>query len=301
MLRTTLACLAVMGAASSVALADKKLQAIKPNFVKESIACKVEARGLARIVTGTTDYAATLSGTDKDAVDRDLAAVNATNTLVVQWCSELEGIVEFLTVNKDAVYKSVAKELDERYKRVAKLRKESKKSLVDLEPVTRRLIPKIKRPSVAAPEEKPAATAFPSGRKIVLPRLVGKWSVGGTGISDTATYSDKNMTATTTSRAFESGDCEQERSTVNAKATDGIADLEPPPAAKEIGVVWSVRLAMKDTPRALLVMCAPKNTGGVIVTSEVAPASNKVLAAEMTKLMVDMLAAQLAPPSAAAK
>ncbi|HEY4058532.1 MAG TPA: hypothetical protein VGM39_18090 [Kofleriaceae bacterium] len=294
MLRRTI-CAAIL-VASTAAYADKKLQDLTPGLTKEAAACAVELRGLTKVLTGANDLAATLTGTDKDEIDKDLVTLNAANTQVTGWCTELDGIVAFLTTNADAPYKSVSKELDERYRKVASFRKTAKKALTDIEPVTRKLIPRMKKTPSAAPEEKPAATEFPSKRAVVLPRLTGQWSVSGTAASDTATYTDKTNTASSTSRAFDPGSCEKERAALDDKTDGAIADLEPPANAKDLGVDWSVRLTTRGTPaHSLLVMCAGTKTGGVVVTGDILPATNKVLAAEITKLMVDMLAVQLAP------
>ncbi|HEY4175205.1 MAG TPA: hypothetical protein VGM90_00165 [Kofleriaceae bacterium] len=298
MLRRTI-CAAVLVASATAAYADKKLQDLTPGLTKEAAACAVELRGLTKVLTGTTDLAATLTGADKEDIDKDLATLNGANTQVTGWCTELDGIVAFLTTNADAPYKSVSKELDERYRKVANFRKAAKKALTDIEPVTRKLIPRLKKTTTAAPDEKPTATVFPSKRAVVLPRLTGQWSVSGSTTSDTATYTDKTNTASATSRAFDTGSCEKERAALADKTDDAIADLEPPATAKNLGVSWSVRLTTRSPGGApahsLLVMCVGKKTGGVVVTGDILPATNKVLAAEITKLMVDMLAVQLAP------
>ena len=96
---------------------------------------------------------------------------------------KLDGIVTFLVTNAESPYKSVAKELDARYRKVASFRKAAKKALTDIEPVTRKLIPRLKKTTTAAPEEKPTATSFPSGRSVILPRLTGQWAVSGSSTS----------------------------------------------------------------------------------------------------------------------
>jgi hypothetical protein len=296
MMRRTLACAGVLVATATGASADKKLQDLTPGLQKEAAACAIELRGLTKVVTGATELAATLTGSEKDEIDKDLVTLSGANTQVTGWCTELDGIVAFLVTNADAPYKSVAKELDQRYHKVASFRKAAKKALTDIEPVTRKLIPRLKKTASAAPEEKPEPTAFPSGRSVILPRLTGQWSVSGSSTTDTATYTDKSNTASATSRALDKTDCAKERASLKDKTDAPIADLEPPANAKELGVKWSVRLATRGTPpHSLLVMCTEGNAGAVVATGDILPASNKVLAAEMTKLMVDMLAAQLAP------
>ncbi|CAN5712176.1 hypothetical protein BH11MYX2_BH11MYX2_00500 [soil metagenome] len=238
MLRRTI--FAAVLVASTAAYADKKLQGLTPGLTKESAACGIELRGLNKILTGANDLSATLTGSDKDDLAKDLAPLDAANAQVNTWCYELDGIVSFLTTNADASYKSVSKELDERYRKVATARKAAKKAL--------------------------------------------------------ATYTDKSSTASATSRAFDAGSCEKERAALEDKTNDAIADLEPPATAKELGVDWSVRLSTRGVrAHSLLVMCVGTKTGGVIATGDILPATNKVLAAEITKLMVDMLAVQLAP------
>lgn len=192
-----------------------------------------------------------------------------------------------------------------KYRAVVAARAAAKKALTDTTPVTRSLIPRIKRTPGAAPEPPPEPTEFPSQRKIVLASKPGTWTVSGTGTSDTVVYTDKTSTATTTSRRFSDGSCDDQR-VLFAKKSDTISDLEPPPDAKELGVEWSLRLTLRGpASHVLLAMCAngspnavagARPVKGVIVSSDITPASNKSLWPDMTKLMTDMLAVQLAAP-----
>ena len=177
-------------ATATLAHADKKLQDLTPGFVKEAASCVVEARGLTHIVGGVATLASTLQGDDKAALDADLATLTAANARVTTWCTALDEIVAFLQVNEAAPYKRVQRELDGKYRAVVAARTAAKKSLTDITPVTRAVIPRIKRTATEAPVPTAAATAFPSKRAVVLPRLPGSWTVSGSQTSDTATYAD---------------------------------------------------------------------------------------------------------------
>lgn len=84
---------ACLVAAAPAAHADKKLQDLAPNFIKESASCVIEARGLAAIVGGSTLLAGTLTGTERDAVTKDLATLTAANAKVATWCASLEDLL----------------------------------------------------------------------------------------------------------------------------------------------------------------------------------------------------------------
>lgn len=204
---------AVLVAGTTSAYADKRIQGMTPGFVKEASACQIEVRGLARLVTGATTLAATLDGAERDAVNTDLAALTAASATLTSYCAEVEGLVKFLQDNAATAYKSVERDIDTRDNAVRKLRKEAKKATADVAPVTRRLIPRIKRTSAPeAPVAKADATAFPSKRKVVLPRLGdGTWAVSGSATSDIATYTDKVGSASVTTRPFDKASCDQQR------------------------------------------------------------------------------------------
>jgi hypothetical protein len=289
-------CIAVLLAATTSAHADKKIQGMTPGFVKEASACQVEVRGLARLVTGATNLAATLEGAERDAINADLAALTAANTTVTTYCAEVEGMVTFLQDNAAAAYKSVEKDIDTRDNAVRKLRKDAKKATADVAPITRTLIPRIKRtPAPDAPvAAKADATEFPSKRKVVLPRLGdGAWAVSGSATTDIATYTDKVGTASVTTRPFDKASCGQHRKAFAERSETPAADLEVPADGKTLGVAWSSRLATRKPVHALLAMCIERGMGGVMVTADIVPADRKTLDAELTKLMVAMLAVQV--------
>jgi hypothetical protein len=285
--------LAVLFAATA-AHADKKIQGMTPGFAKELSACQIEVRGLARMVTGATNLVATLQGTERTEIEADLAALTAANTTMTTYCTEVEGMVKFLEANAAVAYKSVEKEIDTRDNTVRKLRKEAKKSTADIAPITRKLIPRIKRTPAPDPTAapKPDATAFPSKRKVVLPKLGdGAWAVSGSATSDVATYTDKVGTASVTTRPFDKVSCDQQRRAFAERSETPTADLEVPEAGKAIGVQWSSRLVTTGKPaRSLLAMCVERGMGGVMVIADIVPAGQRTYDAELTKLMVAMLA-----------
>jgi hypothetical protein len=153
--------------------ADKKIQGMTPGFAKELSACQIEVRGLARMVTGATSLVATLQGTERDEIETDLAALTAASTTMTSYCTGVEEMVTFLKANAAVAYKSVEKEIDTRDNSVRKLRKDAKKQTADVAPITRKLIPRLKRtpPPDAPAASKADATEFPSKRKVVLPKL----------------------------------------------------------------------------------------------------------------------------------
>ncbi len=288
-------CLAVLLAASSAA-ADKKIQGMTPGFVKELSACQVEVRGLARMVSGTTNLVATLQGSERDAINADLAVLTAASATVTSYCTEVEGMVTFLKSNASAAYKSVEKDIDTRDNAVRKLRREAKKASADVTPITRRLIPRLKRTPAPNPSAAPRldATAFPSKREVVLPALGdGTWAVSGSATSDTATYKDKVGTASVTTRPFDKVSCEQQRKAFAERSDTPAAELEVPADGKVLGVAWSARLATRRPVHSLLAMCVERGMGGVMVTADIVPADRKTLDAGLTKLMIAMLAAQI--------
>lgn len=293
-------CLAMIVAMTASARADKKIQGMTPGFKKEAAACQVEVRGLARLITGTTDLIATLNGSEKDALAADLAAVSAVNTTMTSYCSAVEDMVKFLEDNANAAYKSVEKDLDTRDNNVRKLRNEAKKALHGVAPFARKLIPLIKRPPEADPKDAPEIdpVAFPSKRKVVLPKLGdGTWSVSGSATSDTATYADKLGTASVTTRPFEKASCAQQRKAFAERSDTPAADLEVPAEAKTLGVAWSSRVATRSIKaqagHSLLAMCVERGMGGVMVIADLVPANRKIFDIALTKLMIAMLAAQL--------
>ena len=287
--------IAVLGA---TAYADKKIQGMTPGFVKEAASCQIEVRGLARVIAGSAELAATLSGAERTQLDADLVAVRAANTNVVAYCTAVEDLAKFLQDNAAATYKSVEKDIDTRDNTVRKLRKDAKKALADITPVTRSLIPRIKR--TPAPDTnviEVEAVAFPSKRKVALPSMSGgSWAVSGSSTSDVATFTDKLGSAQITTRPFENAACEQQRKAFGERSDSPAAALEVTPEAEKLGVAWSGRLQTRKPVVTLLAMCAERKMGGVMVTAALTPATRKTLDADVTKVMIAMLAAQLEVP-----
>ena len=291
--------LAVLCAVTTSAHADKKIQAMTPGFVKEASACQVEVRGLARMVTGATNLVETLQGTERDGVTADLAALTAASTTMTSYCTAVEDMVLFLQTNAGAAYKSVEKDIDTRDNAVRKLRKEAKKATATVAPITRKLIPRIKRRPV--PETLPPkadATAFPSKRAIVLPKLGdGAWAVSGSTTSDTATYTDKTGTVAVTTRPFDKASCDQQRTAFVERSDVPATELELTAEGKALGVAWSARVttraATAQAAHSLLAMCLEQGMGGVMAIADIVPRDRTTLDAELMRLMVGMLAVRV--------
>jgi len=280
-------------ATSSTALADKKTEAMRPGFVKEAAACQIEVRGRAKLIAGATALLATLEGSEKEALDKDLATLAAGQATISAYCSEVEALVAFLAASATASYKSVEKELDERDNKVRTQRKAAKKLVAELTPITRALIPRIKRlPTPAAATDARPASKFPSGRSVVLPALSGTFSLSGSTTTDAVEYVEKTASAKVSTRTFDKATCDQQRKALSAKSTQ-ITELEVPETGKAAGVVWSVRFTQEDKiPHLVQVACIARKDGGVVATADVQPAANRALADEVGKLMFAMLAAR---------
>ncbi len=263
---------------------------MKPGFVKEVAACQIEVRGRAKMITGATALLATLEGSEKDALDKDLQQLTAGQATISAYCSEVEALVAFLEANAAASYKSVEKELDERDNKVRAQRKAAKKLVAELTPITRALIPRLKRVPTPAASETRAASKFPSGRSVVLPALSGTFSLSGSTTTDTVDYVEKTASAKVSTRTFDTATCDQQRKALSAKSPL-ITELEVPETSKAAGVVWSVRFTQEDKiPHLVQVACIARKNGGVVATADVQPAANRALADEVGTLMFAMLA-----------
>lgn len=277
-------------ATASSALADKKTQAMKPGFVKEMAACQIEIRGRAKVISGATTLLSTLEGPDKEALDKDLQQLTAGQATIIAYCAEVEALVAFLDASATASYRSVEKELDERDNKVRTQRRAAKKLVVEMTPITRALIPRLKRLPTPTVEDKRTASKFPSGRSVVLPALRGTFSLSGSATTDSVEYVDSTASAKVSTRTFDNATCDQQRKALAAKSTQ-ITELEVPEAGKAAGVAWSVRFTQEDKiPHLVQVACIGRKDGGVVATADVQPAANRALAEEVGKLMFAMLA-----------
>ena len=291
----------VILAAAGSARADKKLQDLTPNFERESAGCQVQSNGLARIVTGVAALVKTTTEiAEREELERDAEKVTKGHEQIKEYCDEVTALVTFLRDNANTAYKDVERELDTRDNKVRKLRVSAKKTIEDLAPVTRKLIPLIaKRPTPAKPGEKRVPGKFPSGRTVDLPSLAGSWRLSGTSTSDSAEYTNgKAITASATTRQFTGATCDQQRKSILTKPdAEQLVDLEIAGAAKELGIAWGMRYMRREKTGSHLVsvMCVASKTGGVLATSDVVPAEQTALSDELNKVMLRMIAAQHAP------
>jgi len=295
-----LVCLIGLGPLAGTALADQKLVSFKPDFVREVKGCEVQVSGLELVLAGAIELAKTAEPAERAGFARDVEQVTAGLAVVKGYCDEVAGMIAFIDANAAAPYQKVAPELDARYRKIVKLRVDSKKASEDLQPTTRRLIPLMARRPPAtpvAPKRTPAK--FPSGRTVELPGLGGAWRLSGSGATDTADYSEAPakgpaIAARATTRAFSSGTCEEQRQALLVRAdAEQLASLEPP-GAKDVGVAWGARYTRREQATAHLVsvLCAPGKGGGVLATADVTPADRAALADELAQLLVRMLAAR---------
>jgi hypothetical protein len=290
----------VMLAAGGTAHADQKLSSYKPEFVREAAGCQVQVNGLARVVSGATDLAKTAEAAERAELERDLEQVTAGLALEKEYCDEVAGMIAFIDANAATPYKKTEVELDGRYKKILKLRASTKKMLEDLQPTTRKLIPKLgRRPPPAPTEPKLVPGKFPSGRIADLPALGGTWRLSGSSTTDTADYREAPakappITASATTRSFTGGTCDVQRKALLLRGdAEQLADL-PLPGAKEAGVAWALRFTRREESATHLVsvLCVPGATGGVLATADVVPADQTALSDHLAKLLLRMLAAR---------
>jgi hypothetical protein len=289
--------LVVLLAAVAPARADKRTQDLVPQLERELAGCGVQAAGLAKVAAGAAGLAKTVEATERDEIEKDAAALASGHALVKGYCDEVAALIAFLKDHAATAYKTVEKELDARDNKLRGLRKEARKQIEELGPVTRKIIPRMARTQPVQTEERRLPPAkFPSRRTVELPALDGSWKLTGTSVTDTAEYADKTATASVTTRPFTGATCDQQRKALATRSdADEMTELELG-AAKDVGVVWSVRYTRRDK-RLIHLMCVPTKTGGLLGTATVAPADQLKLADEMAKVLVRMLAVQLDVPA----
>lgn len=280
--------------------ADKKIQDLKPDFVHEAAGCQVQASGLTKVLAGATELARTAVPAETAELAADIDQLTQGLARVKEHCDEVAAMVAFLDASAAASYRSVERELDTRYNKIVKLRAASKKTVEELQPTTRKLIPRItRRPEPAAPEPRRIPGKFPSGRSVELPALAGMWQLSGSKAVDTADYREAPpkqpaITASATTRPFSGGTCDDQRKALGLRAgLEPVVDLDLP-GKKPLGVAWGLRYTRREPPPAHLVsvVCVPGPDGGLLATADVVPAERSALADELAALMLRMLAAQ---------
>jgi len=281
--------LALVGTAA----ADKRIADMTPRFERELRACEMQEGGLAIVLGKTRAFVAT-NPPDKAELDKAIERLANGHVTVEAYCKAVRDLVEFLKDHASDAYKTVQQDVDARDAAVRKLRREGKKAIEELAPVTRKLIPRVTARVPQIEERKPSGK-FPSGRVVELPSLAGAWKLGGNLVTDVAEYTAEDVTATVTTHPFTNATCDQQRKLFVMKAGDEpIADLALTPAAKAIDVQWAWRYVRRDqTPHMLTMMCVPVGAGGFVAIADLTPPDQLALADDMTKLMVTMLALQL--------
>jgi len=119
------------------------------------------------------------------------------------------------------------------------------------------------KPEQKTPDATPQSAKFPSGRKVKLPQLGGKWEVRGDSTTDVADYVESDTHTSVVAEAFTGVSCTAQLARLQAKAYGRQATKEQ--ASK--GQAWRVRLASSDTPTTIA--CASTRTGSALVTFDV--------------------------------
>ncbi len=277
---------------ASTAAADKKLQQMTPGFEREAQSCKIQVSGLEKVQTQTATLVPSLSPEDKAALDKDLEVLANGLVTVKAYCTEVTELAAFLKTNAAAAYRSVEAQLDARDNKVRKLRKDSKKAIGQVQPITRRWIGRIAQAQTQTPVvvEKRTPGTFPSGRAVELPALPGSFKLSGTATGDTVEYADKAWTATVFVRSFKSATCDQQKRLLPAEASFG--DI---PKATEMpeGVEASwIATSHNETSYAEAV-CVNGKAGGWLGTVTVRPDRNPA-ANPLRLLMIRMVATLVA-------
>jgi hypothetical protein len=287
-------------ALAGTAHADQKLQSFKPDFVREVTGCKVQVNGLTTVLTGATELVKTVEPAERPELERDVDQLTKGLAVEKEYCDEVAGMIAFIDANAAAPYRAIERELDARYTKIVKLRAASKKTLEEIQPTTRKLIPRItRRPPPTASEPKLVSSKFPSGRAIELPSLAGTWRLWGSSTTDTAEYTESPpkgpaILASATTRSFSGTTCDQQRKSLLVRAdAEQLVDLDLP-GAKALGVAWGARYTRREQSTAHLVsvLCVPARSGGLLATSDVVPADRAALTDELGKLLLRMITAR---------
>lgn len=290
----------VLLALAGTAHADRKLQALRPDYVREVAACRVQARGMTKVQGGAAELAKIAEPAERAELERDVEQLAAGLARVQEHCDEVAAMIAFLDANAAAPYRRVERELDARYTRIVKLRAASKQTIEALEPTTRKLIARItRRPPPAAPEPKRVLGKFPSGRAALLPALAGSWRLSGSRTTDTAAYREvppkgPAITASAITRPLSGATCDEQRQALLVRAdAEQLVELELP-GGKELGVAWGARYTRRERTGAHLVsvLCVPGRAGGLLAIADVVAAEPGALADELAALLLRMIAAR---------
>jgi len=262
------------------AYADARTDQLATGYDKEAAACKIHADGVGKVLAGAKelpDEAASVDALDK------AAAANQ------EYCDALAAVLALLRADPGATYKSLEKQLDDADNKIRKLRKSSKAALDGVQPVIAKLIPKINAARVAQPPagEKHVPGTFPSGRKVDLPSLPGKWTVSGSAATDVLEYDEGQTNASVTVKAFSGATCDQQKKSLADKKLE---DVAPTDAQKQVKLAWYVAYTQKA--RVVQVACVAGKAGGWIATVD-APIDAKL---PLGTVMSRMLAGQIAQP-----
>jgi hypothetical protein len=247
-----------------------------------------------KVATGVAALATAAADAERPALEKAAAALAKGSAAFADYCSELGALVGYLQANADATYKAVEREIDTRASKVSRLRREAKRAVGELGPLTRKMIPRIMKLPTAAPEpEHRTSVKFPSGRGVALPVLAGSWRTSGTATSDVAEYEDKLTTATVTTRQL-AGDCVEHRTFVNE--AEEFTELD----VKTANIAWAVRYVRKEKSgsHVMMMACTPHRAPAagqptpttasllavVDVTPETSPLADKLLAVGLAML-----------------
>ncbi len=266
--------------AAGPAHADKRIQGLIPGYQREATACSRQSAGMQKVATGVATLARAAEDREKVELEKAAEVLAKGGAAVAEYCSEVGALVSYLKEHADDAYKTVEREIDGRASKTSRLRREAKRQIEELAPLTRKMIPRIMKLPTAAPEpEKRTPAKFPSGRSVELPVLSGAWRTSGTSLSDVVEYEDKQTTATLTTRSLP-GACDEHR----------------PPNADDMEIdvkdfAWAVRLLRKEDSGAHLTMmaCTPRRDRSVLAVVDVTPPTS-ALADKLLEVVLRMAA-----------
>lgn len=269
--------------ASAVAHADKKIQDLTPGYDREHTACVSQAAGMHKIANGTAALAKTAPEAERPELEKAAAALAKGTVAFDDYCTELGGLVAFLKDQAAAAYKAVEREIDTRATKVSRLRREAKKQTDELQPLTRKMIPRIMsvRTAVAEPEKR-TTVKFPSGRSVDFPVMAGTWRASSSATGDTVEYADKESKLVISTRHV-AGACDGHRSAI---PKGEVTNVDAKPAA------WAVTYVQKEASgaHAVVLACVATGAKSVIATGDLTPPT-AALAEAMPKLVLRMAAA----------
>ncbi len=277
---------------ASTAAADKKLQQMTPGFEREARSCAIQVSGLEKVQVGSGTLAPTLTADDKSVLDKDLEILAAGLLSVKAYCTAVTELAAFLQANAAAAYRSVENELDARDNKVRKLRKDSKKTLEVLQPITRRWIGRVAQAQVQQPavSEKRTPTKFPGGRSVELPSLPGTFKLSGTATGDSIEYADKSWSATVFVRSFKAATCDQQQRLLPPTAKTG-EGAKLPGTAEGLDTAWYV--VFREGAAHVEGICVNGKTGGWLGTLTVRPTWTDA-ATPLRSLMIRIVSTQAA-------